>query len=86
MALTNGVELVNLKYLVDRYLDPKSQVAHPTPLMSGHELMQALSLPPSPTIGKLLTEIQVARITENITTNVEAIDFATKFLKSIDRI
>jgi tRNA nucleotidyltransferase (CCA-adding enzyme) len=86
MALTNGVELVNLKYLIDRYLDPNSQVAHPTPLMSGHELMQALSIPPSPTIGKLLTEIQVARITENITTNVEAIDFATKFLKSIDRI
>ena len=84
IALTNGVELFNLQYLIDRYLDPDSQVAHPTPLISGHELMQSLSLPPSPTIGKLLTEIQVARITENIKTTAEAIEFATKFLKSLD--
>jgi tRNA nucleotidyltransferase (CCA-adding enzyme) len=81
IALTDGMELASLKYLIDRYLDPDSQVAHPTPLMSGHELMQALSLPPSPTIGKLLTEIQVARIAENVTTTADAIEFANNFLK-----
>jgi tRNA nucleotidyltransferase (CCA-adding enzyme) len=86
IALTNGVELASLKYLIDCYLDPDSQVAHPTPLMSGHQLMQALALPPSPTIGKLLTEIQVARITEHVATAAEAVEFAKKFLKSIDKI
>ncbi|WP_310417483.1 CCA tRNA nucleotidyltransferase [Chamaesiphon sp. OTE_8_metabat_110] len=84
IALTNGVKLVDLQYLIDRYLDPDSQVAHPTPLISGHELMQALSLPPSPTIGKLLTEIQVARITKNVANAADAIEFANKFLQSVD--
>jgi len=85
MALTQGVELVSLQYLIDRYLDPHNQVAHPTPLISGHDLMQALKLPPSPTIGKLLTEVQVARITGTVATFTDAIEFASKLIHSIDK-
>ncbi len=82
MAIASGVELASLQYLIDCYLDPHNQVAHPTPLMSGHELMQALQLPPSPTIGKLLTEIQVARISGEISTSTDAINFAKAIMKS----
>lgn len=85
MALAQGVELVSLQYLIDGYLDPHNQVAHPTPLISGHDLMKALKLSPSPTIGKLLTEIQVARIIGKVTTHTDAIEFASKLIQSIDK-
>ena len=80
LAIAKGVELVRLVDLIDRYLDPHSQVAHPTPLVSGHDLTQALSIAPSPLIGKLLTEIQLARIMGKIATADDAIEFARKLI------
>jgi tRNA nucleotidyltransferase (CCA-adding enzyme) len=83
LAISSGVELVNLKHLIDRYLDPYNQVAHPTPLVNGRDLVEFLAIAPSPTIGKLLTEIQIARIMGEISTPVEAMQFAQQFLRSI---
>jgi tRNA nucleotidyltransferase (CCA-adding enzyme) len=80
LAITTGVELIKLAGLIDRYLDPHSQVAHPTSLVSGHDLTQSLSIAPSPMIGKLLTEIQLARIVGKISTPGEAIEFARELL------
>jgi tRNA nucleotidyltransferase (CCA-adding enzyme) len=80
LAMADGIELVKLGGLIDRYLDPHDQVAHPTPLVSGHELMQALQLNPSPLIGKLLTEIQLARIRGEISSGDEAIQFAINLI------
>ena len=76
LAITAGIELVDLVPLIDRYLDPYNQVAHPTPLVSGRDLVKSLEIAPSPTIGKLLTEIQIARILGKISTPVDAIEFA----------
>jgi tRNA nucleotidyltransferase (CCA-adding enzyme) len=76
MAISAGVELAKLQALIDRYLDPHSQVAHPTPLVNGRDLVAGLGIAPSPTIGKLLTEIQLARIMGKISTPTEAIQFA----------
>jgi tRNA nucleotidyltransferase (CCA-adding enzyme) len=84
LAIAAGVELVKLECLIDCYLDPHSQVAHPTPLVTGHDLIQALQIAPSPTIGKLLIEIQLARIMGEISTSTDAIQFAEKFVKSIE--
>jgi tRNA nucleotidyltransferase (CCA-adding enzyme) len=84
LAIAAGVELVKLECLIDRYLDPNDQVAHPTPLVSGHDLIQSLQIAPSPTIGKLLMEIQLARIMGEISTSTDAIQFAKKFVKSIE--
>lgn len=83
LAIAAGVELVKLADLIDRYLDPHDQVAHPISLVSGHELMKALQIAPSPTIGKLLTEIQLARIRGEISTPADAIQFAKESIKFI---
>jgi tRNA nucleotidyltransferase (CCA-adding enzyme) len=80
LAIASGIELVKLGDLIDRYLDPDSQVAHPTALVSGHDLTKSLSIAPSPLIGKLLTEIQLARIMGKISTPNEAIEFARELL------
>jgi tRNA nucleotidyltransferase (CCA-adding enzyme) len=76
LAISSGVELKQLQDLIDRYLDPHNQVAHPTPLVNGRDLVEYLGIPPSPTIGKLLTEIQLARIMGEISTPDEALQFA----------
>jgi tRNA nucleotidyltransferase (CCA-adding enzyme) len=81
LAIAGGVELGRLAGLIDRYLDPQDQVAHPTPLVNGRDLMAGLEIAPSPTIGKLLTEIQLARILGKISTPVEAIQFAKQFIE-----
>ncbi len=78
LAIANQVKIGDLTNLIDRYLNPHDQVAHPTPLVSGHDLIQALQISPSPKIGKLLIEIQLARISGEITTAAEAIQFAQK--------
>ncbi len=76
LAIAAGLKIDSLRNLTCRYLDPSDQVAHPTPLVSGHDLMQALQLKPSPKIGKLLVEIQLARIKVEIITPADAIEFA----------
>jgi tRNA nucleotidyltransferase (CCA-adding enzyme) len=81
LAITAGVELGDVTYLIDRYLDQSDQVAHPTPLVNGNDLIQALNISPSPQIGKLLTEIQLAQIVGEIVTKAEAIEFAKEFIK-----
>lgn len=80
LAIAAGIELVKLTGLIDQYLDPHNQVAHPTALVSGHDLIRSLSIPPSPLIGKLLTEIQLARIAGQISTPDQAIQFAKELL------
>ncbi len=83
LAIAAGVNIAQLTELIDRYLNPEDQVAHPTPLVNGHDLIQALRLTPSPTIGKLLTEIQLARILDKIATPAEAIEFARNLIDSV---
>ncbi|MEQ8469102.1 CCA tRNA nucleotidyltransferase [Coleofasciculus sp. E1-EBD-02] len=80
LAVAEGVLVESIAPLINRYLNPENQVAHPTPLVKGHDLMQQLKLPPSPQIGELLTEIQIARIEGKVSTRDEALEFATQRL------
>jgi tRNA nucleotidyltransferase (CCA-adding enzyme) len=80
LAISAGVKIGELGDLIDQYLDPHDQVAHPTALVSGHDLMSGLQLKPSPKIGKLLTEIQLARIRGDVVTPTDAIEFARQRL------
>ncbi|MFP4122118.1 CCA tRNA nucleotidyltransferase [Coleofasciculus sp.] len=80
LAIAEGVSVESITPLINRYLNPEDQVAHPTPLVKGHDLMQQLKLPPSPQIGELLTEIQIARIEGKVSTRDEALEFATQRL------
>ena len=76
LAIAANVKPEILLPLIERYLDPTDPVAHPKPLVTGHDLIKQLHLPPSPRIGKLLTEIQIARLEGKIATVEEAIAFA----------
>jgi len=76
-AFATGISIEVISSLLDRYLNPDDRVAHPIPLICGNDLMKALNLNPSPKLGELLTEIQIARIEGKIFSVEEAIAFAS---------
>ncbi|HEY9693558.1 MAG TPA: CCA tRNA nucleotidyltransferase [Oculatellaceae cyanobacterium] len=82
LAVGSGIEVDAIAPLINRYLNPDDQVAHPTPLITGKDLMQALKLSPSPQIGQLLTDIQIARIEGKITTSAQALEFADQIVNT----
>jgi tRNA nucleotidyltransferase (CCA-adding enzyme) len=76
LALASGVKITSLSNLINHYLNPDNQIAHPTPLITGKELMTVLKLPSSPKIGLLLTEIAIARAENKINTPSQALELA----------
>ena len=80
LAVVVGMPVATIAPLIDRYLNPDDQVAHPTPLVTGNDLMKALDLTASPQIGKLLTEIQIARIEGKINRREDALEFAAQLV------
>lgn len=82
LSLALDTPLEAIAPLVDRYLNPQDQVAHPTPLINGQELIQALQLPSGPLVGWLLTQIQIARIENKISTVAEALELAAELISS----
>ncbi|MCM1983330.1 CCA tRNA nucleotidyltransferase [Lyngbya confervoides] len=78
--LAMGGCLAQLQPLIHAYGDPSSPVAHPQPLLSGYELIQALHLSPGPNIGKLLTAIAYAQAEGQVHSKAEAIAYARRQL------
>ncbi|MBD1923308.1 CCA tRNA nucleotidyltransferase [Microcoleus sp. FACHB-831] len=80
LAVTSGVEVDSIAGLINRYLNPDDQVAHPTPLITGNELMEALKIPSGQLVGQILGEIQASRAEGKISTPAEALEFASQLL------
>ncbi|MBK1986326.1 CCA tRNA nucleotidyltransferase [Sphaerospermopsis aphanizomenoides BCCUSP55] len=66
--------------LINRYLNPDDLVAHPSPLVSGKEVIIALNIPASPLVGKILSEIAIAQAEGKVSTPEAAIEFAKQFV------
>jgi tRNA nucleotidyltransferase (CCA-adding enzyme) len=82
LSVVNGQSVKAIAPLVNRYLNPNDLVAHPTPLVSGRDIMLALNIPASPLIGKLLTEIAIAQIEGKIYTAAQAIELAAQLINT----
>ena len=81
LARARGLMLEALLPYLDRFLDPGDRAAHPRILVNGKDLMQALALPPSPEIGTLLTEIQVAFVEGKVDDAPGALAFAADWMR-----
>ena len=81
LAVATGVEVETIAPLIHRYLDPDDPAAHPTPLVTGKDLMKALELPSGRRIGKLLTEIQIARVEGKVSTRSGALELAKHLVR-----
>ena len=82
LAVVHGTMVEAIAPFITRYLNPDDPVAHPTPLISGEELMIALKIPSSPLIGKLLTEVIVAQVEGKVKTKQEAMELAALMVNS----
>jgi tRNA nucleotidyltransferase (CCA-adding enzyme) len=81
LGIAKSFSLTAIGYLIEHYLDPQDLLAHPVPLLNGTELMQSLSLSPSPLVGRLLQRIQLARLRGEVSTKQEAVIFAESQLQ-----
>lgn len=61
--------------LLDRYADDNDIVAHSQPILTGKEIMETLNISPSPLVGKLLTDVQIAYIEGKISNKNEALQY-----------
>ncbi|MEH2259588.1 CCA tRNA nucleotidyltransferase [Nostoc sp.] len=77
---TKAMSYQVLAPLINRYLNPNDAIAHPTPLVSGKELIISLDIPASPIIGQLLTEIAIAQVEGKLSTPTEAIAYARQLI------
>ena len=82
-AIVTGVAKNIILPMIERYLNVKDPVAHPKALVSGKDLIKKLDLKPSPIIGELLTEIQIAYIEGKIFDPEDAISFAADYLENV---
>jgi tRNA nucleotidyltransferase (CCA-adding enzyme) len=82
LSVATRTELGTIAPLIDRFLCPHDPVAHPTPPLTGRDLMVALKLPPGPKIGYLLELIQLARAENKLQTREEALELARKTLSA----
>ena len=80
-ALAKGLKLESAKFLIERYLNSNDPVAYPQPIVTGKDLQRSLSLSPSPKVGELLTELQIAYIEGKIHSKAEAIELGREILK-----
>jgi tRNA nucleotidyltransferase (CCA-adding enzyme) len=80
LAIASGMPVDKIAPLINRYLTPDDQVAHPTQLVTGNDLMRSLNLPAGQQIGQLLTVIGVARAEGRISTPQEALQLATQLI------
>jgi tRNA nucleotidyltransferase (CCA-adding enzyme) len=85
LAIAAGIPFDAVQPLIQRFLTPDDPVAHPTPLLTGQDLMTTLNLPAGPQIGRLLSEIQLARAEGTITTATEALELARDLAESDPR-
>jgi hypothetical protein len=68
--------------LLDGYFNQHDTVVSPPPLLSGRDLMDQLSLPPGPDIGRLLTALSEAQASGEISTQAEALALARFLLNT----
>ncbi|NET35018.1 MAG: CCA tRNA nucleotidyltransferase [Cyanothece sp. SIO1E1] len=80
LAIASDLPMTTLTPLVKRFLDPNDPMTHPTPLVTGRDLMQALGIPAGPQIGQLLEAIQLARAEGKLSTAAEALQWAKEQL------
>ena len=67
--------LNNLNILLQKYFENLEQIKPLPKLLDGNEVMELLNIPPSPTLGKILSLLHNAQEDGTVTNRIEAIEF-----------
>ena len=76
---SRGLDVVTT--LLTAYFDQPERVA-PRPLINGHELMEALALPPGPEVGRLLEAVREAQAAGQVDSREAAFALATRLMNT----
>jgi tRNA nucleotidyltransferase (CCA-adding enzyme) len=82
LTIAQGIPMVNLRSVIDRYLDKIDPVAYPSAILTGQDLMRELNLSPSPKIGQILAALQLARAEGVIVDRLSALTFAKGLIET----
>ena len=77
-------EMVNeninhLNFLLERYFENLEKIEPLPKLLSGNEIMEILSVPPSPKLGEIISQLQEAQEDGEIATREQAVEFVRKY-------
>ncbi|MBE9181948.1 CCA tRNA nucleotidyltransferase [Oculatella sp. LEGE 06141] len=84
LAVAAGTPIAAIAPLIARFLNPDDPVAHPNPLLTGHDLMTTLQISAGPQIGQLLEALQLAHAEGKIANRSEALVLAQQMLTAND--
>ncbi len=79
-AIAKGLNIDSAEGLIQRYLNQYDPVAYPQPIVTGKDLLRSLPISPSPRVGELLTELQIAYIEGRIDSSQDAIKLAKQLI------
>ena len=72
-------ENLNLLSTLEKFYIDSLETIEPLPkLLDGNEIMKILKIPPSPLLGKILSDLHEAQINGDVNTKEEAIEFIKK--------
>lgn len=83
LAIATGAPRSTVEPLVQRFLTATDPIAHPDPLVTGHDLMTQLHLKPGRRIGQLLEMLKVAHAEGAIATPDDALNLARQQLRHL---
>ena len=81
LAWSHQLPTATIQAWLNRYLDPQDPLAHPRPLLSGRDLIQALGLKSGPQIGQLLDALQLAQVEGQVSTSSQALAWVQQQLE-----
>ncbi len=84
LAVAQGAPVAAIAPLIHRYFDPEDPIAHPTPLLTGQDLIDRLHLRPGPQIGHLLRALETAQAKGKIATPEQAVVLARELASKND--
>ena len=70
-----------VRMMLSAWWEDRTGSIYPRPIINGDELMEALSLSPSPTVGYLLDGIREAQVAGDVHSREEAINLARSLLQ-----
>ncbi|NET52247.1 MAG: CCA tRNA nucleotidyltransferase [Merismopedia sp. SIO2A8] len=84
MAIALGHPLEAIAPLIDYSLERTNPIAHPQPILTGHDLTKTLQLKPGPIIGQLLEQLCIAHAEGQISNRDEALAYMQRLMESAE--
>ncbi len=70
-----------VRTLLEAWWEHHNEQVNPSPLLSGHDLMEAFALAPGPLLGEILEALREAQASGEITDSPAALEFVRRFLE-----